>query len=66
MQMSVRYGVQENTARLFMHKVREAMKSSGNNAIDGIVHVDEFVVGGYEHQNKEGVTIVKRKSLFVE
>jgi hypothetical protein len=33
MQMSVRYGVRENTGRLFMHKVREAMKSNGNNPI---------------------------------
>ena len=27
--MAVRYGVSENTARLFMHKVREAMSSGG-------------------------------------
>lgn len=46
--MAVRYGVTEKTARLFMHKVREAMKSSGNNPMDGAVHVDEFVVGGHE------------------
>jgi len=47
-QISVRYGVRENTARLFMHKVREAMKSSENNPMDGIVHIDEFVIGGKE------------------
>lgn len=46
--MGVRYGVTEKTARLFMHKVREAMKSSGNNPIKGTVHIDEFVVGGKE------------------
>lgn len=45
-QMGVRYGVTEKTARLFMHKVREAMKSSGDHPIDGIVDVDEFVIGG--------------------
>ncbi|VAX26515.1 hypothetical protein MNBD_IGNAVI01-1503, partial [hydrothermal vent metagenome] len=28
--MGVRYGITTKTARLFMHKVREAMKSSGN------------------------------------
>lgn len=44
--MGVRYGVTEKTARLFMHKVREAMSSSGNNPMDGNVHVDEFVLGG--------------------
>jgi hypothetical protein len=42
----VRYGIAENTAGLFMHKVREAMKPSGNNPIAGRVNVDEFVVGG--------------------
>ena len=36
LQMVVRYGVRENTARLFMHKVREAMKSSENNPMDGV------------------------------
>lgn len=46
--MAVRFGVTESTARLFMHKVREAMSSSGNNPMDGIVHVDEFVLGGKE------------------
>lgn len=46
--MGVRYGVTEKTARLFMHKVREAMKSSENHPMDGNVEVDEFVVGGKE------------------
>ena len=44
----VRFGVTEKTARLFMHKVREAMKSSKNYPMKGVVHVDEFVVGGIE------------------
>ena len=38
----------ENTARLFMNKIREAMKSSENYPMDGIVEVDIFVVGGKE------------------
>ena len=64
LQMSVRYGIQENTARLFMHKVREAMKSSGNNPIDGIAHVDEFVVGGHE-QSKQGRSYDSKKKKSV-
>ena len=44
--MAVRYGVSQNTARLFMHKVREGMKSSGASPMDGNLQVDEFVVGG--------------------
>lgn len=43
-----RFSVTEKTARLFMHKVREAMKSSGNNPMKGTVHIDEFVIGGKE------------------
>jgi len=47
--MGVRYGVTEKTARLFMHKIREGMKSSENFPMDGNVEVDEFVVGGKEN-----------------
>lgn len=47
--MGTRYGVTEKTARFFMHKVREAMKSSGKHPMDGRVEVDEFVVGGKEN-----------------
>ena len=64
MQMSVRYGVQENTARLIMLKLREAMKSSGNNPIDGIVHVDEFVVGGHEESKQGRSYDSKKKKTF--
>ena len=43
-----RFGVTEKTARLFMHKIREAMKSSVKHPMKGNVHIDEFVVGGKE------------------
>lgn len=43
-----RYSINHKTAMSFMHKVREAMKSSENHPIKGAVHVDEFVVGGQE------------------
>jgi transposase-like protein len=43
-----RFSVTEKTGRLFMHKVREAMKSSEKHPIKGKVHVDEFVIGGKE------------------
>ncbi|QTD37349.1 transposase [Polaribacter batillariae] len=42
--ISTRYGVTEKTARLFMYKVREAMKVSENYLTDGTVHIDEFVI----------------------
>ena len=63
-QMGVRYGVTEKTARLFMHKVREAMKSSGNHPIKGHVHVDEFVIGGKE-KGKVGRSYDSKKKKIV-
>lgn len=66
--MAVRYGITERTARLFMLKVREAMASSGNNPMDGNVHVDEFVLGGkeetktgrsYDTKKKKAITAVQ-------
>lgn len=48
LQVAKRYGIRPSTARMFMHKVREAMKSSGKHPMDGEVHVDEFVVGGQQ------------------
>lgn len=62
--LSVRYGVTENTARLFMHKVRQAMQSSENSPMDGNVHVDEFVVGGKE-TGKQGRSYSSKKKKTV-
>ncbi len=31
LQMFVRYGTSENTARMFMHKIPKVMESGGNN-----------------------------------
>ena len=51
-----------------VRKVREAMESSGNNPMDGTVHVDDFVLGGlekskigrsYNAKKKKAVTAVK-------
>ncbi len=39
------FGVQQKTAWYFRQKVQLAMKSSGNNPLEGIVHVDEFEIG---------------------
>ena len=63
-QMGVRYGVTEKTARLFMHKVREAMSSSENNLIDGHVDIDEFVLGGKE-KGKVGRSYDSRKKKTI-
>lgn len=62
--MGVRYGVTEKTARLFMHKVRESMKSSGNNPMDGDVEIDEFTIGGKE-EGKVGRSYHTKKKKAV-
>lgn len=62
--MGVRYGVTEKTARLFMHKVREAMKSGETHPMDGEVHVDEFVVGG-KGKGKVGRSYNSKKKKVV-
>lgn len=62
--MGVRFGVTEKTARLFMHKIREAMKSSEHYPMDGIVHIDEFVVGGRE-KGKVGRSYDSKKKKVV-
>ena len=48
LQISEKYGIRQNTARLFMHKVREAMKSSEKYPIKENIQTDEFAVGGRE------------------
>jgi len=63
-QMGVRYGVTEKTARLFMHKIRAAMKSSETNPIDGDVDIDEFVLGGKE-KGKVGRSYDSKKKKTV-
>lgn len=60
----VRFGITEKTARLFMHKVREAMKSSGNHPMDGVIHIDEFVLGGKE-KGKVGRSYDSKKKKVV-
>jgi len=63
--MGVRFGVTDKTARLFMHKVREAMKPSENHPMDRTVHIDEFVVGGRE-KGKVGRSIRARKKRLLQ
>lgn len=62
--MGVRYGVTEKTARLFMHKVREAMKSSKSHPMNGKIHIDEFVIGGKE-KGKVGRSYDSKKKKSV-
>ncbi len=47
-----------------MLKVREAMPSRGNNPMDGVVHVDEFVLGGREETKVGRSYDVKKKKAI--
>lgn len=56
LQVSRRYELRYDTARVFMHKVREAMKSSDRHPLGGEVHVDEFVMEAKNPKGREGAT----------
>lgn len=63
-QTAKRYEISRKTAWLFMHKVRKAMKSSGNHPLDGDVQVDEFTIGGKE-KGKQGRSYDSKKKKII-
>lgn len=63
-QLSKRYGISRPTAWLFTKKVRLAMKSTEQIAMEEDVQVDEFVVGGHE-VGKQGRSYESNKSKAV-
>jgi len=64
-QVARRYSISPTTAWTFMHKVRKAMESSGQQPMDGEVHVDEFVFGGKENLKQGRSYDSKKKKLIV-
>jgi len=62
-QMAKRYEVSYSTAWLFMHKVRNSMKSSELNSMSGTVIVDEFVFGSKEDLKQGRSTDSKKKKI---
>jgi hypothetical protein len=63
-QTAVRFGVHERIVRMFMQKVREAMKSSEDFPMKGVVNVDEYVVGSYQ-EGKPGRSYDSNKKKAV-
>lgn len=51
-ELSSEFELRQKTCWAFKHKVQSAMKSSLNRPLTGIVHVDEFVIGGPEEGKK--------------
>ena len=62
-QMARRLSISRQTAWLFMHKVRTAMKSSELHPIVGKVFVDEFVFGGKEDLKQGRSNDSKKKKI---
>ena len=63
-QVAKRYGISRTTAWTFMHKVRDAMKSSKEYPLNGDVQVDEFVFGGKESLKQGRSTDTKKKKII--
>jgi transposase-like protein len=63
MQMSKRYGITRKTAWLFMHKIRNVLKSSEKYPMTEIVQVDEFTVGGKETGKQGRSYQIKKKKV---
>ena len=64
-QMARRLDISRQTAWLFMHKVRIAMKSSESHPMTGQVFVDEFVYGGKEDLKQGRSNNSKKKKIVV-
>lgn len=64
-QTARRLKISRQTAWLFMHKVRAAMKSSGAHPMEGQVYVDEFVFGGKEDLKQGRSNDTKKKKIVM-
>ena len=62
-QVAKRYEISRKTAWLFMHKIRIAMKSSGNHPMDGMIQIDEFTIGGKENGKQVRSYNTKKKKI---
>lgn len=65
LELSEEYDLRQKTCWEFKRKIQQAMKSSGNYPLTGIVHVDEFYVGGEEDGVKGRSSDSKKKLVVV-
>jgi len=63
-ELSKEYGLNQKTSWLFKRKVQEAMKSNNNDPLKGLIHVDEFSIGGPE-EGKQGRSDGKKKKVML-
>jgi hypothetical protein len=53
LELSSEVELRQKTCWSFKPKVQQVMKSSLNHVLTGVIHVDEFMIGGPE-ENKKG------------
>jgi DNA-directed RNA polymerase subunit RPC12/RpoP len=62
--ISREYHLNQKTGILIRDKIQRAMQSSGKNPLTGLIHVDEFSLGGPE-ENKQGRSLDSKKKKAV-
>lgn len=63
-ELSRQLSLRQKTCWFFQRKVQEAMRSPGNNPLDGCIEVDEFFVGGPE-TGKTGRGVEKKQLVVM-
>lgn len=53
LELSSEFELRQKTCWSFKSKVQQAMKSRLNHPLTGVIHVDEYMIGGLE-ENKKG------------
>jgi hypothetical protein len=64
LELSEEFGLRQKTCWGFKCKIQQAMASSRQQKLEGLVHVDEFLIGEYE-EGKTGRSSDSKKKLVV-
>ena len=64
LELSNEFELRQKTCWEFKWKIQQAMASSLHHPLEGIVHVDEFMIGGPEEQ-KRGRSVGAKKLIVV-
>ena len=64
MELAEEFAMRQKTCWEFKRKIQTAMQSSGNHLLGGVVHVDEFYIGG-EEEGVVGRSLDGKKRLVI-
>ena len=64
LELSKEFDLREKTCWSFKRKLQDVMKSSFQNPLTGVVHVDEFWIGGPD-EDKRGCSVGSEKMIVV-